>query len=290
MKVFVLSTPYNEFCVIPFFYSLGMDIVVLREHHEASEFDFHVGIFDSINDAMDNSDCTVFIKSPQLDDKVIENIDKLSSKHRCYIIDEKTFRDVEHVVEKNIEPSILLLSIGDSTEIISLELQLISCFAKKGIAIKGALSPTSNEIIRLINTMNSNGLIFFNDQAKVRIHTILNFENLEYEIFKNILDTLSPDYVILCVESAEDLKLCVASFGYKWEYGLDLIVTSNHFTYERYGTKYNIMGKPNDIRHPIKIFFKNSEIPVVKNITKNIDNICHNILLKISLPDDISII
>lgn len=287
MKIFVLSTPYNESCVIPFLYNLGVDIVVLKEHHLASDFAFPVQLSNSINEATLDSDYTIFINSPQLKYSVIKSMNELKTQGKCYICDEQMLTNVRAITQKNNKPNVLILGWGASAETLSLELQLLVVLSNQGIMLNGILSTGGEYFVNLINNLDLNHKIILNEQSDVNIHVVPNCNDLSFESFSRIIDITSPDYVILCVESADDLDSCVEILWYRWGIYIDSIVKSNYFTYECYGKKYNIMGKPGNINDLTSIMIKNKEIPIFKNTIDCVEKIFRNITMKISLPDGV---
>ena len=261
-----------------------MDAVFLKEHHRDTEFISSINIADSISEAIKVSDGFIFVKSPEINESIAKTIIELIPERPSYFIDNTVSPEMLPIIDCP-NPRVMIVGWGASSQSLSTELLLISHLISKDVKIRGEFSAIAAGIINVAEHIINRKIIVEKD-ADVDIY-VINIDTVLNKNFDQVIEDISPDYVILCVENSYDVRTCIEALKWRWGVGVDSIVVSNYFTYECYGKKYNILGDSNNIDGLASIIIKNKEIPLFKNSIDEIENICHHMLMKISLPDGV---
>lgn len=258
-KIFILSNTYtirNIILSIRYLFNEGVDsIVILEENCELSDFpsecaDINLIVCSSLDDCINICDVVVIPNEKCIPSKtlkyVIEKSTKLNKKYYtdCYVTQIPVL-DCNNKSFKT-KPIILMLTLGNYTQHMYIELVLNKIFAGMHVPIKQILSYETYHLLKTINMsglMNLNLDVFFVEELDTDYQMIVwpvcleSLEELEGKLddFKK----LSPDFIICSAEFAfNDIDFLKNTMFFNCSSTIDLIIKSHYHRIDRIYTVY----------------------------------------------------
>lgn len=251
MRILFIAEPYIDRLFFDFFAQNFLhQFIVLKENHpEVFENEYDNICFCNLEEALNKSDSIIIFSSKNLPQKLIDrcyNHAKNTGKTIFYeFLDDR--EDIDSVKSYIVDllstvmpekPCVLLLQVGQKTQIERVELSLCASLNENGIKYFFSSNSIINKIRDLPVFLNFlNPFRYSIEESKIMIISIkIGIENLlgsniSGSFFDQFMQTLKPDYIVMTCENDYELKEKLSDiFEIKYSRAIDLFVASEYLS------------------------------------------------------------
>lgn len=303
MILFIVSDTYTTrtllHCIDYIFSNNVTEIYLLSENHALSEFcdikHVKITLVDNVDKAANICDVLLLVINHRLDLYKAQLIEKTAKNNNKRIIKidmniKESTRIFKELCVQNRKSMILILGIGDYTQLCATEILIYEILHKKSNRIKQIFSQTTKILLEKINKITEhNGeitkMLSANEDESELLILSVECSDL-FSLDNKCFEWLKPDFVLLQTDNRMTVNedLC-KRFLIKYEFPIDFVIRSE-FT-----TIYSVLDVP------FPLYFKKRKIDdVVSCPVKYIydddlpEKLLNNICSKLYIPDDIEII